>query len=111
MTDKSTEYDEQIAYITQNPHKIKDDWFKAKGIFNFSGSAIQAGCPIQIKSEPKTFKVIINGIIYQELTDKIIADKRIPKKYEDIEVNNLSVFKEYQLLFDELRAKDKEKVK
>lgn len=98
-------YDQQIAKLTENPNEIFSDWRYGVGLFNFLGrhtEEFNSGCLTQIRSDKESHKVIINGEVNEELTNKIHNDERIPYHAETITVKDLPVFKEYQELFDKL---------
>lgn len=105
-------YDDQIAYLKENPDEIVSHWNQGKGIFKFVGEEINEdgigkkqtlvhhGCLTMIRSGDHA--VYINGVINDELTKKIKEDQRIPIRSKDVKVENLEAFKEYQELADSL---------
>lgn len=95
------QYDEQIKYLTDCPSGITLEWACAKGLFKFVGEdCIGTGCLTMIRDNPRERKAFIKGIQNDELTVEIANDERIPKKYWDITVEHLPVFKEWQERID-----------
>lgn len=91
-------YDKEIAELTANPNEIYMHWVCASPLFQFAtrrslGSLIGCGCLTQVRSlafEAET----------PELTASVRADKRIPKYAQDISVEDLPVFAEWQRRLD-----------
>lgn len=99
-------YDEQIAYLTKYPKQIENHWLKGEGLFKLLSGwhsfRFNAGCLTTIRSNPTSNKVYIKEDIDEDLTLQINSDIRIPKSPEDITVEHLPVFKEWQEKIDEL---------
>jgi len=92
-------YDQEVEYLKENPAKIKEHWNIWSPLFrsvdgknNYNGPF---GCLTQIKAGKK-----ISGI--SEFDDRIKADNNIPDKPEDITVDQLESFAEYQRELDKL---------
>ena len=89
----SDEYDDAIAYLTEHPEGIKSAWLcgdthQAGCLFRFVDTE-NPGCLTMIRGNPKKY----NGGKWH---DEIAADIRIPVRSEDITVENLPVFAEWQ---------------
>jgi hypothetical protein len=119
-------YDQAIEYLKNNPYRIKTCWLNAihsddvnTSLFNWAyregmsddyREEVRAlpehkdkiycspdyGCLTQIKASPGSYLGAT-----KEITDKILADDRIPNNPDDITVDNLHVFAEYQRMVDE----------
>lgn len=98
-------YDAQIKELTANPRAISIHWSGGDGLFAFVGKSKYAGCLTMIRQQPEQYKAFINGKVDQHLTDKIAADERIPKQPSGITIENLDVFKEWQLRIYHLNNK------
>ena len=92
-------YDEEVEYLKENPKKIKDHWNVWSPLFRSAdgkkkfGESI--GCLTQIKAGTKT-----SG--FSELDDRIKADNNIPDNPDNITVDHLDTFAQYQRKLDEL---------
>lgn len=105
-------YDNQIAYLKENPDMISDHWSEAKGIFKFVGEKMDDegvgheknpdnhGCITMIKGGGHV--AYINGEVHLEITQKIKEDPRIPSFSGLVTVEDLELFKEYQEYADSL---------
>jgi len=104
-------YDEQIAYLKENPDAIYSHWdrptqfgplFKKvtlePRIINF-----KCGCLTQIRNDVDKF-AYIQGEMNFDLTDEIRNDERIPKHGSYITIEDLPVFKEWQERIDKLQT-------
>ena len=93
-------YDEAIEYLTKNPHEIENAWRKpsdAPGgcLFQFLPPPplednLAQGCLTMIRSQPEKYSSRVPFL------DEIIQDERIPLRADDITIERLSIFKEYQ---------------
>lgn len=103
-------YDNQIAYLKENPDKIIEHWNEAKGIFKIIGASMDekgktigvshdGGCLTMVKIGAD---VVINGSVNIELTQKIRDDSRVPCSPSRTTTSDLEVFKEYQEYADSL---------
>jgi len=99
-------YDEQIERLTKNPSQINSDWMFALGLFKFIGGTAprESGCLTQIRCEQDKFKAVINGEVDEKLTLEIANDDRLPFDSNDITVEHLPVFKEWQERIDKLQT-------
>lgn len=102
MPDK---YDEAISYLTENPDQIQNSWnaphsYFAGCLFMYvskdTSSYDDIGCLTTIRRNDGFGRVACT----RELTEAIRADERIPKKVNDIKVEHLSVFAEWQRRID-----------
>lgn len=119
-------YDQAIEFLKANPLRIRNHWLNAinnndpnyslfdrahrigmpddylkevRALPEHKGKIFTApdyGCLTQIKSCPGMYVGAT-----KEITDKILADDRIPSSPDDITVDNLEVFAEYQRMVDE----------
>lgn len=101
-------YDEQVEYLNRNPNMILSDWINAKGIFKFIGqegndSTGTGGCVTTVRNTSDVVR--IRGIEQEEFTQTIRNDTRIPEKGEDIGIEDLLIFKEYQEMGDSIRRR------
>lgn len=107
MTDR---YDRAIAYFTKNPKRIAISWFSSSSRAYFepgylfayaskdpynAGRNTDLGCLTMIRYDSSIFKAET-----QALTDEIASDTRLPKDPDDITVENLHVFAEWQRRLD-----------
>lgn len=106
------EYDDHMDELRAN-NSIIQDWDEVKPLFRVLGpernspSRVKGvrefcspwlyGCPTQIKSQPARFCAIT-----PELTKKILEDRRIPCSKEQITLESLPAFAEYQRAVDEI---------
>ena len=92
-------YSEDVEYLKKNPAKIKEHWNMWSPLFRTAdgkdtyGSSI--GCLTQIKLYSRT-----TG--FPEFDAKLNADNNIPMESEDITVDQLESFAEYQRELDKL---------
>lgn len=101
-------YDEAIEHLKKNPSEIYQTWnhptSKPAGCLFADTNSRRGeklyGCLTQIRSYPDTYHVPT----MPDLTEKIIADKRIPFDGYDITVDNLHVFAEWQRELDKAFA-------
>lgn len=94
-------YDEQIKYLTERPHAITTHWASGSGLFKMIAPfSVGSGCLTMIRDSPNSCKAFIKGKVDEKITAEIAADERIPKKYWDIKVEDLPVFKEWQEKID-----------
>jgi hypothetical protein len=108
-------YDIAVAYLREHPEEIPDAWNNPSG--QVQGE--NRGEPLFGYVAPNPFRSIVdigNGLIKcgcltqvalgeeeaytDDLTQKIRSDHRIPTKPEDITVNDLEVFAEWQRKID-----------
>lgn len=112
MMDK---YDLSIQYLTERPGQILDNW---KSPFDTNG-----GCLFQFVSTDGHCNskygciTMIRGKHYQyrntpikELTEQIVSDTRIPVCPENISVDHLPVFAEWQRRIDKILGRDNEPI-
>lgn len=112
MSDK---YDEAIAYLTKHPDAIQDAW-QAGDVHEEAGCLFVAvapehqlyghsvpftsggdcGCLTTIRCGDSRFALAWT----KELTEAIRADERIPKDPDDITVEHLPIFAEWQRRID-----------
>lgn len=109
-------YDEAIEYLTRHPYEIEEAWRQpfnhlAGDLFLPIGPEMElmdyfydpeyetCGCLTQVKSGVRydddpdsTAKAYQN----EELTQEIRSDPRVPSRVEDITLESLPIFKEYQ---------------
>ncbi len=98
-------YDEQIAYLTENPDKISDQWMKGIGLFRILGPYNGfSGCLTTIRHSKGSDNVYINGKPDEMLAKEIAADERLPMTDTDITIESLPVFKEWQERIDKLQT-------
>jgi len=112
MSDK---YDDAIEYLTEHPSEIGKAWcsggeYKARTLchclFQYipgDSSNVDMGCLTQVKNSPfdeKTYASGFSGGIWQ---DRIMVDPNIPKQVEEITVDMLPTFAEYQREMDNYR--------
>lgn len=101
-------YDEQIAYLTKNPARIENYWCAGIGLFKIINTTPKfignAGCLTTIRAYPGVNKAYVNGIVDEQLTQEIADDDRIPKRSEDIKIEHLTIFKEWQERIDKLQT-------
>lgn len=120
-------YDRSIEYLKANPSRIRTCWLGGvnhdeigynlfnrayrNGMPNDYRDEVQAlpehhgkiftkpdyGCLTQIKASPNMYMGAT-----KEITEKILADDRIPNSPDGITVDNLEVFAEYQRMVDAL---------
>jgi hypothetical protein len=106
-------YDFAIQSLKNNPELIKDAWYNPSSmiegcLFGFCGPDPNVsfsqecpkayGCLTQIKGKGEE-------AFSRELTEQIRLDNRIPSCEEDITVDNLYVFAEWQRRLDKEREK------
>lgn len=109
-TDIHDKYSEAVAYLTEHPEEISDTWFHASThrhgcLFAFctpSGERVarqdgkHCGCLTMIRG-----KWWGDGNAWtDDLTAAILADERIPAADDDIGVDDLEVFAEWQRKLD-----------
>lgn len=100
-------YDEAIAYLEKNPGKIQSAWnfpHKRGGcLFSYVGrvDAASRGCLTQIKVG-RAVAITPKGKEDKKLTAEIRADERLPSLPEDISVEDLPVFAEWQRRLDDV---------
>lgn len=114
MLDNRLSYDEAVQFLQEHPEKIYSTWcnpytHKAGRLFDYltanrgklyweqDGQSYQCGCLTQLKGGDDCYR-----IPQEELLQQIREDPRIPIQGEDITVEHLEVFKEYQELADKL---------
>lgn len=95
-------YDLEILELLSKPEnevgaEIRQHWYRASPLFQFVNSTGQAsgdgcGCLTMIKAG--------RGAETEELTLAIRSDDRIPSKLEDITIESLPVFAEWQRCID-----------
>ncbi len=95
-------YDEQIEYLTQNPHVIPQQWAAAIGIFKWIGGDSYSGCLTFIRKYNDK-RAFINGKYNAEITDAIRADERIPDDSWGLRPEDLPVFAEWHRKIDALQ--------
>lgn len=104
-------YDKQIAEITKHPERLRSDWFAAHGLFRlfndgtskFEGLGMKAGCITTIRGKsPASNMVFVKGVVNQELTEAIRGDERLPKSLDEVKLEHLPLFAEYQRTYDKL---------
>lgn len=101
------DYDRQIAKLTENPQQIQIDWSIGEGLFKFVEPQDKmfyehSGCLTMIRDRPQLSKAYTNSGVDEKLTLEIASDERIPKYNNDITVESLPVFKEWQEKIDKL---------
>lgn len=107
-------YDEAVEYLTKHPGEIHDAWVMAHGghaagcLFAFVMPAdadedeiswkrdVACGCLTQIRAACGSDTVAWT----RELTEAIVADRRIPQNPDYITVADLPVFAEWQRRID-----------
>ena len=101
-------YDKAIEFLTDHPEKIPIAWsdpiqYEGGCLFQFAtptgkynARLRDAGCLTQIHGSPKVMAGDLNPV----LVEQIVADQRIPSKSEDITVESLPVFAEWQRRLD-----------
>jgi len=92
-------YDEQIAYLTEHPEKIRGDWYNGKGLFAFLGEGYRHGCLTLIKDDP------LRTCDVPGLAERIRKDDRVPSCANNITPASLPVFAEYQREYRRLKEK------
>jgi len=104
-------YDEQIAYLTNNPNQINKLWDKAEGLFKILGknsNLRRAGCLTMIKPDENRavpyYPLDEKGNILVELNKEIINDSGIPNDPFLITIEKLPKFAYYQRKYDALVA-------
>lgn len=105
MNDK---YDEAIAYLTEHPDAIHTAWFsprlhRAGCLFQFCtpdgakgrrSDTLMCGCLTQVHGRG------CNVAWTDELTEAIEQDNRLPACIDDVQVDDLPVFAEWQRRLD-----------
>jgi hypothetical protein len=88
-------YDEEVEKLTNNPALIKESWNNYHPLFRTVDDCGFGpyGCLTQIKCGDKSASS-------QDLTERIRSDVRVPMKPEDIKVEDLEVFAEWQRIID-----------
>jgi hypothetical protein len=105
-------YDEAIEYLTKHPNDIYASWgsvdverggvlfmFAARDSENGLDNDTPCGCLTQIRAGYLDAET-------SELTERIRADERIPKEAEEIKVEHLPVFAEWQRTLDKELNRD-----
>lgn len=110
LQDREKMYDEQIQFLQANPEEIDNQWREAIGLFVFVHPEIvktatipkECGCLSMIRSQQiyGSYAYGKSQLSDPELTQQILTDERIPKRPDDIRVEHLPVFKEWQLRLD-----------
>jgi hypothetical protein len=103
-------YDKQIKFLTANPERITRQWESGIGLFQFidrscddNESNINSGCLTMIRSNMSCV-AIINRNVNNEITEQIRNDERIPINSNDIKVEHLPIFAEWQRKVDQLEG-------
>lgn len=98
-----------VDYLTKNPDEISDYWLQGTSLFGFvslsndlSTVPIKCGCLTMI-SKGNSRAINSNGSVNEELTLRIRGDERLPSTVNDIKVEHLPVFMEWQLEIQKLR--------
>lgn len=109
MLNRSYDYESQIAHLTENPNDIKPHWSSGLGLFKLMGTGLDEtrGCPTIIRNnENKSLGhqqyAFVNGVPNHEFTEQLSKDTRIPKSIDDVTVEHLPIFAEWQEKYDEL---------
>ena len=100
-------YDKAIEFLTAHPKKICIAWndppqYEGGCLFQFAtptgrcDTTHSAGCLTQIHLDP----VVMAGNLNHRLVAEIVADTRIPNRVEDITVESLPAFAEWQRNLD-----------
>lgn len=111
MTTKAKDkYERAIEYLTEHPEEIYMSWGSApvrgskaevRGVLNqrclFAATGPDCGCLTQVRTTDVDFAMRAPTL---ELTEAIRADRRIPSGEEDITVDDLPVFAEWQRKID-----------
>lgn len=100
-------YDKQIEEIKSGHSTIKEDWYKAKGLFAFATdckaelSSVEAtvGCLVMIRNS-SGIVLAQDQELAKKLTNEILLDKRLPRLPEEIKEEHLPVFAEWQRRLD-----------
>lgn len=104
-------YDEEIEYLKANPDEINDHWSCGKPLFQYvtlDGSGKDgSGCLTWVKRQSHYKEVNIDIEVNKQIRDEILADDRIPKNENDITIDHLEVFAEWQRKLDVYRYKYK----
>lgn len=108
-------YDAAVEYLTARPHQIQSAWISAWLDPDFEGGGClfgfirpsrdrkvgpdgrSYGCLTQIRNRPDWFCALT-----PEMTDQIVADDRIPTSDDQITVEMLPVFAEWQRKKDDM---------
>lgn len=91
-------YDEAIAYLTEHPDEIYENWndpgsSPAGCLFQYCGRSYDCGCLTQVAG-------FLGRAATSELTDAIRADVRIPRNERDLSVDRLPALAEWQRRLD-----------
>jgi hypothetical protein len=98
--DMEDKYSKAIEYLNRHPSQILEAWncprFHPAGcLFQYTSLQNGAGCLTQIRAgNSRAHK--------HELTLEIRADERVPKDQEEITLNDLPVFAEWQRKIDKI---------
>lgn len=105
-------YDKAIEYLTEHPEEIKKAWgycstHEAGCLFDYAGSKFGCGCLTLVRDSflfPQKYHV---PFVAQtpELTEAIGRDERIPYSENDITLDHLPVFAEWQRKLDKYLAR------
>lgn len=107
-------YDEAVAYLTQNPDKIRGAWVAPSRHVHTGGALFQTavdekigsvvhGCLTQIRKFPQRYRAQTPS-----LTKAILDDDRLPTDEKEITVDHLPIFAEWQRRIDEETGRDRE---
>ena len=107
MSYYSDGYDEQIAYLTENPHMIQRHWMDRLGCFQIASKnnkpqdekgIIRFGCLSMIRNNVRDYEAEV-----ERFTEEIRNDfrlPRIPSMITNIRIEHLPIFAEWQRKID-----------
>lgn len=96
------QYDQHIAYLNKNPEDIYQEWSSGRGLFKMVGEGTARGCLTMIRCGIFPHFAYIKNKRNIEITNQIKNDSRIPSRIEDVKLEHLPVFAEWQRKIDEL---------
>lgn len=102
-------YDKAIKYFNDHPSQIRGAWAspgtcEGGALFMYASVSgtrkLGCGCLTQIRGNVNLSAIGPKNMLMRDITDEIRNDDRIPVRSDDVSVDNLYVFAEWQRRLD-----------